>query len=176
VCQGFGGAARLVRLLGRQKTLAITASMAPLTSDVAREWGVVDEVCPDGDAVRAAEKMLERYVYAPVSTPKKPAVAPASAAPASLVTRAKQMLFGSRAPASPAKQEAKVEEVKRKRNPPESVCSMKAIIAQADASDEQALELERRQFGALWGGPANLRSIGSFLTRGKKAEKPAKEA
>lgn len=62
---GWGGAVRLTRLLGRQRSLRVLAFSPKLTAAEALDLGLVDSLCAPGQAAEAAAALLEPLTSLP---------------------------------------------------------------------------------------------------------------
>lgn len=91
---GWGGGARLVRLVGRQQALRLLGSAAPVTAEQALEIGLVDAIAPPGGAEQRAEQCLAAYSQHPATAQRaaKAAVAASSGIPDE-VYRAERAIF-----------------------------------------------------------------------------------
>ena len=92
VCTGWGGGARLTRLVGRQRALRVLGTACPVSAQEALSWGLADRLAPPGEAGRVARELLAAYCQhpAPAVRSMKAIVAAADDAPldAALATEA----------------------------------------------------------------------------------------
>ena len=54
---GYGGTQRLAKLVGKGKAMEMILSAAMLTADDAKQWGLVNYVCPQEELIFIAEKI-----------------------------------------------------------------------------------------------------------------------
>ncbi|XP_053350668.1 ethylmalonyl-CoA decarboxylase isoform X2 [Clarias gariepinus] len=114
---GWGGAARLVRIVGSQNTLQLLAGAKKVDPDFGKHIGLVDGVLPTvaGNFLVDTEQWLSQFTK--------------GSAP---VIRAMK----------------------------------KVVLCGRELSLDDALTTERRVFGTVWGGPANLEAL-AFKTKHK---------
>ena len=60
LCPGWGGASRLVQIIGRKAALRVLLQAEKLDALSAYEIGIVDEII-SGESLEAAKKFLEKY-------------------------------------------------------------------------------------------------------------------
>jgi 3-hydroxyacyl-CoA dehydrogenase len=59
---GAGGTQRLPRLIGVEKALEVILSGTPFSAREAKDWGVIDELAPEGELRQAAEAFARKLV------------------------------------------------------------------------------------------------------------------
>lgn len=60
VIPGYGGTQRLANLVGRGKALEMITTASMLTSNEAKEWGLVNHVCNQEELISTAEKIASK--------------------------------------------------------------------------------------------------------------------
>lgn len=62
---GWGGGARLVEIVGRRAALRLLAGAGRVNARQAQDLGLVDRICPPGEAESTAREILNRYERLP---------------------------------------------------------------------------------------------------------------
>jgi len=60
IIPGYGGTQRLANLVGKGKAMEMISTAGMLTAIEAKEWGLVNSVCPNKDLILAAEKIASK--------------------------------------------------------------------------------------------------------------------
>ncbi|MAJ89927.1 MAG: enoyl-CoA hydratase [Flavobacteriales bacterium] len=60
IIPGYGGTQRLANLVGKGKAIEMISTASMLTAVEAKEWGLVNYVCPNEDLILAAEKIASK--------------------------------------------------------------------------------------------------------------------
>ena len=60
IIPGYGGTQRLANLVGKGKAMEMISTAGMLTAIEAKEWGLVNSVCPNEDLISAAEKIASK--------------------------------------------------------------------------------------------------------------------